>query len=238
MAGSREETTDAAAAAPDATAETVHKRSLFGGGGWGNQNLCQNLFDSRNQLLQQLVTGAAAQLAQWEYVALKASLQLLDQALQGAQCCSNSQALAYFTSNYAPAKGPVCGMDFNTYTTPAAACAVGVYHANACFSHNTNEGCYAITNLANRTLCIGGLSQTIAEIIQLPAQPIDLFLLQQVPPCVGSTYDNTQFRTADGSCNNVGSVPAPGTTPAMNVNFRYWAWPATSSFTSGVDMRS
>jgi hypothetical protein len=219
FAGSREETTDAAADV-DVSSNEVTKRN-YNGPNNNNLRLCQTLFDTRNQLLQQFISGATSKLDQWSYGALKASVQLIDQSLVVSQCCaSNSQALAYFTTKYAPASGIVCGMDFNTYSTPAAACPVGVYHANACFSHNTNLACYYITDLSQRIQCIGGVSGLITEVLStsMLANAPDGFLLSTVPPCTGPGYDNTYYRQADGSCNNKGTTPIPGVTnPLINM---------------------
>lgn len=205
FAGSREETTDVAqnddtTAAADAA--KVAKR--------GFKSFCANLFDSRNQLLSQLASGQASQLSDWEYMGLKQSLQFQNQLIAAAQCCMNSNALNYFTTNYSPvASGSVCGFDFNTYTSPAAACPVGIYHANACFSHNTNLPCYYVSDLNQRIQCIAGTSQLLTQSLSasMLANPPDIALLYSVPLCKTDQYDHTVYRQADGSCNNVGAIP-------------------------------
>jgi hypothetical protein len=208
FAGSREETN---------AQDTVEHAKRYGGG----SQLCQVLFDTRNGLLQQLISGAAANDDQWTYAGVKASIQFLDQSIAFSQCCkTGSSSLTYFLNNYAPATGPVCGIDFNTYSTPAGACPVGVYHGNACFSRNTNLNCYYISDLTQRINCFLFVSNNITVTLSPPivGNPPDPYLLSTVPPCTGPGYDNTVFRQADGSCNNPGTTPIPGVNnPLINM---------------------
>lgn len=95
----------------------------------------------------------------------------------------------------------------------------------ACFGRDTNLPCYYLPTFDEIVGCILGLTEEMSKspLLNVADQPPDIYLLAQVPPCVGPDYDYTTYRQSDGSCNNVGAVNYPGVEiPGIGpLNFRY-----------------
>jgi len=182
---------------------------------------CNSLFDARESSFQLYRSGAAGNLTYLAYEAETELVEVVNSGIETFGCCSNSDLLEYYTTNYAPQTDTeLCGFDFNTYTSGADACAVGVYHTGACFGINTNLGCYYEPTFEEQAGCIALVTDTLQNNIPVAANPPDYYLLAQTPQCVGDGYDNTVYRQADGSCNNVGSFNI-GEDPVLGlINFR------------------
>jgi hypothetical protein len=186
-------------------------------GGFGTSVLtttCEGLLDKRNYYLNEAVIYHNITDAD------QAALLLLEFQITASLCCLNPTVTQYFATHYgggASLTSPVCGLDFNTYSTPAQACSVGVYHAGTCFSQSTINACYDLT-FPNSGLCILNEVNTLVGGIGLNVQPYDAWLAAQTPVC-SSNSALTTYRTSEGYCNNVGNVSPPGY-PSY-VNFAY-----------------
>jgi hypothetical protein len=191
----------------------------------GTVTTCKNLLQARSQALNALTT--ASSLDNFAYAAAKAAINLDNNLLSASYtggCCAITDVANYFAAHYATPfgsntivpNGPVCGYDFQTYSSPAAACAVGVYHAGACnffldangnveyVQGSTNLACYSIANPLARAQCVGNLATALYANVTFFYQPPDYVLAAQVQKCDPTNPAIVAYRQADGSCNNLG----------------------------------
>jgi hypothetical protein len=212
---------------------------------------CQTLIQSRATALNALST--AGTLDAGDYAAAKASIAFYDGLLSASACCANSAVSSYFAAHATPfgstkvvPSGPVCGYDFNTYSSVAAACPVGVYHAGACNffldSHgnveyvqgSTNLACYSISNVNLRIECVFGLAEALYANTTFFYQPPDYFLASQVQAC--TTPATFLYRQVDGSCNNLGVQPNGQPLPLINpITFQPYEPPVLPTYSGMVN---
>jgi hypothetical protein len=198
--------------------------------GWSNTMGCEVLIQSRASAVAAMTSAATGTVEDdLEYFLAIGTYQFLSAAIQSQSCCTNTQVASWFVTNYAAGvSGPVCGYDFNTYSTPAAACAAGIYHTGACFGGYTNLPCYQLPT-PQATQCVLGMVQSVVLGEHIFAQNPDFVLASQFPVCnPAPTSNDYLYRHAEGYCNNLGKAPV--TIPGVsNIDFR-WSGAAGNLF--------
>jgi hypothetical protein len=191
---------------------------------------CQSVLASRQSNINTLTGPSAPTMSDADYFLAIAMYEGYEAA--SILCCKQQSVAAYYASQYFPGvTGQVCGFDFQTYDSPAAACTAGVYHTGPCFPQNTNLYCYNLPNLADRVQCVLGLTLEVFTTLQPFAQPVDAVMLMTTPPCDPTPGSNDDlYRHAEGYCNNLGTNPIPaGNGVPPGVDFR-WSGAAGNLF--------
>ncbi|KCV71924.1 hypothetical protein H696_01334 [Fonticula alba] len=102
--------------------------------------------------------------------------------------------------------GPVCGYDFETYPNACdlGACRSGVQFTGACKPQPHVLDCYMVPldQMAQRAACFQAALMRIIQSVDLNNTPPDPEWRLAQPCVVPGQYDLTQWRTADGRCNN------------------------------------